>query len=345
MIGWPLVPAALFLDTTLGDPRRLPHPTRAMGALASIIEAPLRAAFPPLAAGLLGWLAVVGSAAAFALALPPLLGLAATTFGAPRPVVDICEWAARVWLVYVSIAPRDLASHALRVAKALRSPETSPGAALAGTALAGTALERGRRAVAMIVGRDTEKLDEAGVIRATVESVAESAADGVCAPLFWALILGPAGAFAYRAANTLDSMWGHKDERYILYGKTAARLDDALNWIPARLAFFASVVATCALGLVSPRHFSAGAALRVGWRDRRKHESPNAAWLEASFAGALGLRLGGDAWYGGERLAKSFLGEPGREPEVADLKRSVALMYATTIVFALAGVGVAIIAG
>lgn len=335
MIGWTLVPAALLLDAALGDPRRLPHPTRAMGALASVIEAPLRRAFPPFAAGMLGWLAVVGSAAAFALTLPPLLGLAATAFGAPPPVVDICEWVARVWLVYVSIAPRDLASHALRVSKALRSTETTPGAAL----------ERGRRAVAMIVGRDTDRLDEAGVIRATVESVAESAADGVCAPLFWALVLGPAGAFAYRASNTLDSMWGRKDERYILYGKTAARLDDTLNWIPARLAFFASVVATFALGLVSPRRYSAGAALRLGWRDRRKHESPNAAWLEASFAGALGLRLGGDAWYGGERLEKSFLGEARRDPEVADLGRSVALMYATTIVFALAGVGIAILAG
>ncbi|MGO8692496.1 MAG: adenosylcobinamide-phosphate synthase CbiB [Rectinemataceae bacterium] len=335
MIGWTVIPAALLLDAALGDPPRLPHPTRAVGAIASKIEAPLRRAFPPLVAGFLGWMIVVGSAAAFALALPPLLGLAAAAFGASPSMVDACEWAARIWLVYVSIAPHDLASHALRVAKALSAPGTSPEAAL----------ERARRAVAMIVGRDTDRLDEAGVIRAAVESVAESTADGVCAPLFWALVLGPAGAFAYRAANTLDSMWGHKDERYILYGKTAARLDDALNWIPARLAFFASVVAAFVLGLVSRRRYSAGAALRIGWRDRRKHESPNAAWLEASFAGALGLRLGGDAWYGGERLEKSFLGEARREPEAADPGKSVVLMYATTVVFALAGVCIAILAG
>ena len=324
---WTIVPAALALDAILGDPPRLPHPTRAMGFLAAKVEAPLRSALPPLLAGAVGWLAVVGTAAALALALPALIGLAAINLGAPHRVAALVAWISRVWLVYVSIAPRDLAAHALRVAKALQAPDVP--------------LEAGRRAVSMIVGRDVDRLNEAGVIRAAVESVAESACDGVCAPIFWAFLLGPLGAFAYRACNTLDSMWGHKNERYILFGRVAAVLDDALNWIPARLAFLAAAASAFVLGLFPPHRYSGYAAFRVGWRDRRKHESPNAAWLEASFAGALGLRLGGDAWYGGERLPKDFLGDAGREPEVADIARSVVLMYATTAIFALAGIAVA----
>jgi adenosylcobinamide-phosphate synthase len=138
-------------------------------------------------------------------------------------------------------------------------------------------------------------------------------------------------------------MWGHKNERYIFFGRVAALSDDALNWIPARLAFLASVASAFVLGLFSPRRYSGCAALRVGWRDRRKHESPNAAWLEAAFAGALGLRLGGDAWYEGARVAKSCLGDAKREPEVADIGRSVVMMYATTAIFTLAGIGLALL--
>jgi adenosylcobinamide-phosphate synthase len=331
MISWPIIPAALVLDAALGDPRRLPHPTRAMGWFAGRVEAPLRRALRPLVAGALGWVLVVGAAAAFAVVLPPLAGAAAcaacATFGAASAAAragKVASFVASVWLVYVSIAPRDLAVHALRVSRALREGGE-------------TGLGKGRSAVSMIVGRDVGRLDEAGVVRAAVESVAESAVDGVCAPLFWALALGPVGAFAYRAANTLDSMWGHRSERYLLYGRVAARADDALNWIPARLAFACSVAAAFVLGLGASRHFSGAGALRLGWRDRRKHESPNAAWLEASFAGALGLRLGGDAWYGGERLAKPYLGEARRGSEVADIRRAVALMYATAAIFALVG--------
>jgi adenosylcobinamide-phosphate synthase len=331
MIAWTIVPAALALDAALGDPPRLPHPTRAMGALASRIEGPLRKILPPLVAGLAGWLAVVGFSAAFALLLPGLVGsafdAASRALGvsaATGAAFSIGEWLASVWLVYVSIAPRDLAAHALRVSKALRCGDAG--------------LAEGRKAVSMIVGRDVDRLDEKGVARAAVESVAESTVDGVCAPLFWALLLGPAGSFAYRAANTLDSMWGYKDERYLLYGRVAARADDLLNWLPARLAFLCSAASAAVLHLASPRYYSGRAALSLGWRDRRKHESPNAAWLEASFAGALGLRLGGEAWYGGARLEKPSLGEAKRECEASDIRRSIVLMYATTILFSALGV-------
>jgi adenosylcobinamide-phosphate synthase len=336
---WTIVPAALALDAALGDPPRLPHPTRAIGALASRIERPLRKLLPPLVAGALGWLIVVGTAAAIALALPSCIGGAARAlcvasgFAEAAPMVRaICEWIASVWLVYVSIAPRDLAAHALRVSKALRSGGDA-------------GLTEGRKAVSMIVGRDVERLDEAGVVRAAVESVAESTVDGVCAPLFWALILGPAGAFAYRAANTLDSMWGYKSDRYILYGRVAARADDVLSWLPCRIAFFCSIAAAALLAPATRGRCSPSGALRYGWRDKRKHESPNAAWLEAAFAGALGIRLGGDAWYGGRVLPKSHLGEAARACEEGDIGRSVFLMYATTLVFASLGALALILAG
>ena len=277
--------------------------------------------------GALAWACVVGLSAGAAALLLWVARLAGAALGGalgatPGPAARIGEGLAAVLLIYVSIAPRDLAKHALRVRKALGSG----------------GLEEGRKAVSMIVGRDVERLDEAGVVRACVESVAESAVDGVVAPLFWALVLGPIGAVAYRAINTLDSCWGYRDERYLFFGRVAARADDAANWLPARLGFLAAILAALVLGR------DAGGAARIGWRDRRKHESPNAAWLEACFAGALRVGLGGPAWYGGERLEKPCLGDDLRPVEPADIGRSVALMYATALIFAAAGAGIATLA-
>lgn len=321
MIDWTLIPAALVLDALLGDPRRLPHPTRGLGRLATWVEKPLRLILPPLIAGGLGWLLVVGTALGFALGLPSLLGVVASAFGASPDVKAGLIWLGKAYLVYVSIAPRDLAAHALRIARDLASPDN--------------ALARARASVSMIVGRDVDRLDEAGIARAAIESVAESTVDGVCAPLFWALILGPAGALAYRAANTLDSMWGHKSPGFLLFGRVAARADDLLTWLPARLAFFAALGSAFALGLVEPRYYSASQALRLGWRDRRKHESPNAAWLEAAFAGALGLRLGGPASYGGKALDKPYLGEDRRQPSPTDIRRAILLMLGSCAFFSI----------
>lgn len=337
-----LVGGALLVDALLGDPETPLHPVRLMGRLAAAVEGAARRAARPAAPeagprgtgglvlrGALAWACVVGlsaGAAALILWLARLAGAAlggaiggGTAAGAAASGALIGEGLAAVLLVYVSIAPRDLARHALRVRRALRDD----------------GLDAGRRAVSMIVGRDVERLDEAGVVRACVESVAESAVDGVVAPLFWALVFGPIGAVAYRAINTLDSSWGYRDERYLHFGRVAARADDAANWLPARLGFLAAILAALVLGR------DAGGATRIGWRDRRKHESPNAAWLEACFAGALRVRLGGPAWYGGERLEKPFLGDDLRPVEAADIGRSVALMYATALIFAAAGGGLA----
>jgi len=339
-----LVPAALVIDSLLGDPRGFPHPTRAMGALAARLERKLRPEPTfrdarnrnrELAAGTLGWLLVVGAAAAFGWGLIEAAAIAARIL-AGLAGADQAAWSktgsgiASVYLVYASIAPRDLAAHALRVYRAL-----------AGEAKNGESLAKGRLAVSMIVGRDVERLDEAGVIKATVESVAESAIDGVCAPLFWALALGPLGAIAYRAANTLDSMWGHKSERYLYFGRIAARADDLLTWPAARLGFAASVAATALAAVFRPGRFSPRRALSVGIRDRRRHESPNSAWLEASFAGALGVELAGPAWYGGILHEKPTIGDATKAIAREDIPRSVALMYATTLLFAAAGIALA----
>lgn len=329
MTPWYIIAAAFVLDSLLGDPPCVFHPVRIIGFAASKIESFSRNHFgATIGAGLFGWTMVAGGAAFAGFALP-LLGetiasAICSAFGTdPSAATKVTGWLIRILLIYSAMAPRDMAAHALRVAAALASPEKNDT----------SRLDSGRRSVSMIVGRDVERLDEAGVIRATVESVAESTIDGVIAPLLWAIVAGAPGALAYRAINTLDSMWGHKDERYLLFGRIAARADDAANWIPARLGFVAGAIACVPLSAAAPRRFDALKALSLGWRDRRKHASPNSGWMEALAAGALGLRLAGPAWYGGALTEKAWLGEDKRRPEISDIGRSVLLMYATTFVF------------
>lgn len=333
MTPWYIIAGALILDGLIGDPHYAFHPVRIIGRLAEGLEAPLRSRLGAgIGAGLTGWLIIVGGACLAGAALPPLVSVLAAAIGPAFGVeadaaAKVASVIVRIILIYTTIAPRDMAAHALRVAAALGAPAAGKE----------SRLQAGRHSVSKIVGRDVERLDEDGVIRAAVESVAESTIDGVIAPLFWALVAGAPGALAYRAINTLDSLWGHKSERYLLFGRVAARADDAANWLPARLGFAAGIIACIPLSLASPKRFELRGAISLGWRDRRKHESPNSAWMEALTAGALGLRLAGPAWYDGQRLEKPFLGETRRAPEVADIGRSILIMYATTIVFSAAG--------
>jgi adenosylcobinamide-phosphate synthase len=293
---------------------------------------------PTISSGAAAWAAIVGLFVLAGVTLP----IAAATLAqrlsaiifpglASEPIYRAIHVLAEILLIYACIAPKDLALHAVRVAKALASPAKSPEERLA----------KAREAVSMIVGRDVQRLEEEGVIKATVESVAESAIDGVIAPLFWAFVAGAPGALAYRAINTLDSLWGHRDERYEKFGKCAARADDAATWLPARLGFFAALLALAPLSIASPlsitspRAFRLRDALVLGWRDKGKHASPNSAWLEALFAGALGLRLAGPAWYSGELLSKPYLGEARRPPEVGDIQRAIILMYSAVTAYIL----------
>jgi adenosylcobinamide-phosphate synthase len=221
---------------------------------------------------------------------------------------------ATIILVYWSIAVKDLADHARAVYRPLSRGN----------------LPDARQALARIVGRETTHLSRAGVIRATVETIAENTVDGVLSPLFYAALGGPPLAWAFKAASTLDSMVGYKSEPYQEFGWAGARLDDLLNWLPARLSG----------GLFTLAAWLTGLNWRQTWkiflRDGRRHASPNAGWAEAAVSGALGLRLGGPNVYHGELMVKPWLGDALREPEATDILKTIDLLYvvsALAIVF------------
>ena len=185
-------------------------------------------------------------------------------------------------------------------------------------------LPKAREMVGRIVGRDTDALDEAGVTRAAVETVAENTSDGVIAPIFYIALGGPLGGCLYKAANTMDSMVGYKNDRYIDFGRCAALFDDVVNYIPARLAALELVLAAYLTGMDGKN------AWRIWKRDRRNHASPNSAQTESAVAGALGLRLAGDAVYFGKLHKKPYIGDDLRPIEPEDIRRSHGLMFAAT---------------
>lgn len=300
---------AFALDMAVGDPRWLPHPVRGIGLLAAGLEKLIRRLIAwQRFAGIVTVVLVIGLTGAAGWAAVRYLGMWHAAAG------DV----AAVLIIYWAIAPRDLAAHAMRVYRSLRTGD----------------IETARQKVAMLVGRDVKDLDEREVSRAAVESVAESAIDGVTAPLFWAVVAGPAGAIAYRAANTLDSMFGHKDEKYLRFGWASARLDDLANLIPARLTGL--FVALAAL-LAGQRPWN---CLKILARDRRKHESPNSAFGEAAFAGALGVRLGGRNYYDGAPIDRPFIGEPIVELSPTHIVKAVAIMLLTAGLFLAACIAV-----
>ena len=186
--------------------------------------------------------------------------------------------------------------------------------------------ETARKAVSMIVGRDTESLDRDGIIRAAVETVAENTSDGVTAPVIYMALGGAVGGFFYKAANTMDSMIGYRNEKYEKLGKFAARLDDVLNFLPSRITALAMIISSYLLG------FDGKNAWRIWRRDRRKHASPNSAQTESVCAGALGIRLAGDAYYFGELHKKPFIGNDVRPIENEDIRRANRLMYVSSVI-------------
>ena len=189
------------------------------------------------------------------------------------------------------------------------------------TALRSQDVEGARYAVSMIVGRDTSVLDEKGILKAAVETVAENASDGVIAPLFYLAIGGPLLGWLYKAVNTMDSMVGYKNDRYLHFGRAAAKLDDLVNLIPSRLAALLLIVSAYLL------RYDGKNAYRIWRRDRRNHKSPNSAQTESACAGALGLRLAGDAWYFGKLVPKPYIGDEIHPIEPQDIRRVNRLMY------------------
>ncbi|WP_022759776.1 adenosylcobinamide-phosphate synthase CbiB [Butyrivibrio sp. AD3002] len=197
-------------------------------------------------------------------------------------------------------------------------------------------IEDARYAVSMIVGRDTKNLDEPGVIRAAVETVAENASDGVIAPLIYTFIGGPVLGFFYKAVNTMDSMVGYHNDKYEYFGKAAAKTDDVLNFIPARICAVLMIASTfIASVFIEPGIYSGKRAFRIFRRDRYNHKSPNSAQAESVCAGALGLQLAGDAYYFGKLVKKPFIGDPIREIERRDIRRACKLMYITEVLCAV----------
>ena len=297
--------AAFGLDLLFGDPRRLPHPVKLMGRFSLALEAPLRRLISNTsAAGITAAALVVGSAG--------LITWAAIRGAAM--VHPIAEDVVSILLLYTTFAARDLLRHSQRVYRSFRDGDL-PGA---------------RRAVSMLVGRDTDKLDEHGVSRAAVESVAENLVDGVTAPIFFAVLGGPIAAMMYKAASTLDSTFGYKTDRYMLFGWASARLDDIANYLPSRITIpFIALAATIS-------GFRPLGALRICLRDGHKHPSPNSGLSEAAIAGALGVQLGGLNYYDGEPEEGALLGDPVHPLNGKSILSANILAFITAVLFLLA---------
>ena len=291
------------VDLVVGDPRCLPHPVQGMGWLIGKLEPPLRRAFPKtergeLHAGVCLVLLVVGLTG---LATGLVLWAVGLVHPALRAVLEVV-------ICWQILAAKSLRTETMKVVHALERGS----------------LEDGRRAVSMVVGRDTDQLTEEEVLAADVETVAENAADGILAPLLWAAVLGPVGGMCYKAVNTMDSMVGYQNDKYLYFGRAAALLDDVCNFLPARIAGLLMCLAAY-LG------FDGKNAFRIFFRDRKNHKSPNSAHTEAACAGALGLQLGGTHLYFGKPVEKPTIGDPVRPICREDVKRANDLALMTSV--------------
>lgn len=314
-----IICCGFLLDILLGDPQRLWHPVRAIGKIIVWSEKLLRRILKisdereadigkKYAAGtLLVLITFILSTQIPALILFLLYDI--------HPYLAA---AAEIIMCYRILAMKALKKESMKVYAALKEGN----------------IAQARSAVSMIVGRDTERLDEKGIIRAAVETVAENTTDGVIAPLIFLLLFGPVGGFFYKAVNTLDSMVGYKNDRYLYLGTAAAKLDDLINYVPARISALAMIGASFLLRQNTKN------AIRIFRRDRYKHASPNSAQTEAVCAGALEIQLAGDAYYFGKRYGKPTIGEPVREAEADDIVRVNRMMYTASFLMLFIGISV-----
>ncbi|MBS6396134.1 MAG: cobalamin biosynthesis protein CobD [Clostridiales bacterium] len=293
-----------ILDLLIGDPHWLYHPIRLVGRLISTLERILRALFPGTEKGerTAGGFLLLLTAGITTFAAWGLLQLAG--FWSPY-----ARFAMETVMCYQLLATRALKDETMKVYAALKEGDT----------------EKARYAVSMVVGRDTAVLDEIGITKAAVETVAENTSDGIVAPLLFMVIGGAPLGFFYKAVNTMDSMVGYKNDKYLYFGRAAARFDDVLNYIPARLSALLMTAASALCGM-DARH---------GWkiyrRDRYNHASPNSAHTEAVTAGALHIQLAGNAYYFGKLYEKPTLGDADRPVEYEDIPRANRLLYGTSI--------------
>ena len=295
--------AGFLLDLAIGDPRWLYHPVRLIGKLIDRLEKNIRKVFPKTPGGeLTGGIFLV-------------IGIVLVTVGVTAGILHMAYglhaaagFALESFMCYQMLAVRSLKDESMLVYDALTSGKES-------------SLADGRDAVSRIVGRDTQNLDETGVTKAAVETVAENFGDGVFAPMFYMALGGPVCMYLYKAINTMDSMLGYKNERFLYFGRAAAKLDDVVNFIPARMAGILLVISAW----IGP--FDGKNAGRIFARDRRKHASPNSAHTEAAAAGALDIQLAGDAYYFGKLYEKPLIGDPLQEVVPDDIRRMNRLMY------------------
>lgn len=290
------------LDLLLGDPHSFPHPVVAIGKLISALEKLLRRLFPAtrngerLAGGIL-WVLVVSVSA----------GIPALLLWLCRSISPWLGLAAESVMCWQILAAKSLRTESMKVCRALSAGDT----------------EGARHAVSMIVGRDTARLDRQGIARAAVETVAENTSDGVVAPMVFLAIGGAPLGFFYKAVNTMDSMLGYVEPPYRDFGFVPAKMDDVMNYLPARLSGLLMLAAGTLLGMDAKNGW------RIFRRDRYNHASPNSAQTESVCAGLLGLRLAGDAWYHGALHKKPYIGDPVREVEPEDIPRACRLLYGT----------------
>lgn len=291
-----------LIDLLIGDPHGWPHIVRGFGALISGFEKLLYPMRHKKAAGVL--------LVVFVLLIST--GIPAIVLAVSYRVSPWLYFAIETFLVYQLLAVKSLKTETLKVYRAIRKNDL-PGA---------------RKAVSMVVGRDTDVLDRSGVIKAAVETVAENTADGVASPIFYIFLGGAALGCFYKAVNTMDSMVGYRNEKYRDFGCCAAHLDDVLNYLPSRICAVFMILSSRLLG------FDAAGAYRIWKRDRRKHASPNSAQTEAVMAGALDIRLAGDARYFGKIVHKEWIGDDLRPVEDEDILRSHRLLYLTGMLLA-----------
>ena len=304
--------AGFALDMLFGDPYHFPHIVRFMGSLISTLEKWLRKKLPQHERG--------EKCAGVLLVLLVLI----VCMGVPFFLLWACYscyvplgFVLESFLCYQLLAAKSLKTESMKVYHSLQKED----------------IEEARKNVSMIVGRDTETLDKDGITRAAVETVAENTSDGVIAPLFYIMLGGAVLGCLYKAVNTMDSMVGYKNDKYLHFGRMAARTDDVLNYVPSRLCALLMIAAAFFLS------FDGKNALRIWRRDRRKHASPNSAQTEAVCAGALGIRLAGPAAYFGKTHDKPYIGDACRAIEPEDIPRANRLMYGATVLMLMLTLG------
>lgn len=295
--------AGFLLDLCLGDPHSLPHPVRAIGWLIEKGEKGIRKLIPEKP-----FWELAGGAALVVFVLGATFGASFALLWAGGSLHPVVKWIFSALMCYYLFAVKSLKDESMKVYDALAEQD----------------VEQARKWVSMIVGRDTEPLDGAGIAKAAVETVAENTSDGVIGPMFYMILGGPVLGFLYKAVNTMDSMVGYKNDRYLYFGRIAARLDDIINFIPARLSALFMIGAAALAG------YDWRSAARICRRDRYCHKSPNSAHTEAVCAGALHIQLAGNACYFGILHEKPTIGDEGRPVEFEDIKRANRLLYLTS---------------